>query len=82
MNIFRLALELFVIYMLYKLIFDFIIPVYRTTRQMRQKMTEMHKKMQEEQELQNHSYNNSTARQQDAPKKAFSDDYIEYEEVK
>ena len=50
MNIFKLAFELFIIYLVYKLIFEFIIPVYNTTRQMKQKMTEMHQKMQEQQQ--------------------------------
>ncbi len=80
MNILKLAFELFVIYMLYKLIFEFIIPVYNTTRQMKSKVNEMHKKMQEQQQAQNKNF---SAPQQPAPsKKSTSEDYIEYEEVK
>lgn len=82
MNIFKLAFELFVIYIVYKLIFDFIIPVYRTTRQMKQKMSEMQQRMQEQQEAQQQSYNNINTKQKESPKKSFSDDYIEYEEIK
>ena len=33
MNIIRLAAEIFLIYLLYKLIFDFIIPIYQTTKE-------------------------------------------------
>lgn len=80
MNILKLAFELFVIYMLYKLIFEFIIPVYNTTRQMKSKVNEMHKKMQEQQQAQNKNF---SAPQQPMPsKKSTSEDYIEYEEVK
>ena len=81
MNILKLAFELFVIYMVYKLVFEFIIPVYNTTRQMKQKMTEMHQKMQEQQEVNNQQYSNTSA-QKEPSKKSFSDDYIEYEEIK
>jgi hypothetical protein len=83
MNIFKLAFELFVIYMVYKLIFEFIIPVYKTTRQMKQKMTEMHQKMQQEHESQqNSNVNAAKPQQQESPKKSYTDDYIEYEEIK
>ncbi|MBC7537135.1 MAG: hypothetical protein H7258_15700 [Ferruginibacter sp.] len=81
MNILRLAFELFVIYMLYKMVFEFIIPVYRTTKQMKQKMNEMHQKMQPPQEVNNKNHSNST-QQPKTPKETFSDDYIEYEEIK
>lgn len=81
MNIFKLAFELFIIYMVYKLIFDFIIPVYNTTRQMKQKMAEMHQKMHDQQQPAQPTQAN-VAKQNDLPKKSFADDYIEYEEVK
>jgi Tfp pilus assembly protein PilE len=84
MNIFRLLLELFVIYIVYKLVFEFIIPVYKTTKHMKQKMSEMQQKMQQ-QEREQASFNNKFAEPAsdlNASKKAFKDDYIEYEEVK
>ena len=80
MNIIRLFLELFGIYILYKFVFEFIIPVFNTTKQMKQKMHEMHDKMQQQQA----SYNRPSATQA-SPKtgpKAPNEDYIEYEEVK
>ena len=81
MNILKLAFELFVIYMVYKLVFEFIIPVYNTTRHMKQKMSEMHQKMQEQEQVNSQQYQNTTA-QKEPSKKSFSDDYIEYEEIK
>ena len=36
MSIIRVLFELFVIYLLYKLIFEFIIPVYQTTKQVKE----------------------------------------------
>ncbi len=35
MNIFRLAAELFLIYILYKIIFEFIVPVYNSTKKIK-----------------------------------------------
>ena len=71
--------ELFVLYLLYKLIFDFIIPVYQTTKQVKQKVNEMQHTMNEQAKQQRNQYTSAT--NQAAPK-AKSDDYIEFEEVK
>ena len=81
MNIFRILLELFVLYMLYKFIFDFIIPIYRTTKQVKKQFGDMSAQMQEKMNQQKQAYANATSVKQEkstAPK----DDYIEFEEVK
>ncbi|MEO6491154.1 MAG: hypothetical protein ABIO04_14525 [Ferruginibacter sp.] len=80
MNILRLLFELFVIYLVYKLIFEFIIPVYKTTKQVKQKMQDMHARMQENQSdpIQNNRTNASVAE----PHKSAKEDYIDYEELK
>ncbi|MEP6710983.1 MAG: hypothetical protein ABJA37_01135 [Ferruginibacter sp.] len=80
MNILKLAFELFIIYLVYKLIFEFIIPVYNTTKQMKGKMHEMHQKMQEQQQSNTNNFN--TAPPDAASKRPASGDYIDYEEVK
>ena len=82
MNIFKLLVELFVIYLLYKFIFDFVIPVYNTTKHVKQKMNTMQEQMrQQQQAYENNSYNNTS--QQEHPKKPVPEgDYIDYEEVK
>ena len=79
MNILRLAFELFVIYILYKLIFEFIIPVFNTTRQMKQKMNEMHQKMQAQE---NPATPDAAVKNTTTSQKSYADDYIEYEEIK
>jgi hypothetical protein len=80
MNILRLLFELFVIYIVYKLIFEFIIPIYKTTRQVKQKMGEMHERMQQNQHTPgNHQYTKAPAQEHNGPSK---EDYIDYEEVK
>lgn len=81
MNIFRLAFELFVLYLLYKLVFELIIPVAKTTKQVKKQFVDMSAQMQEKmnQQQQNTAYNATKA---SAPPKSKSDAYIEFEEIK
>ena len=74
MNILRLAGELFLLYLLYKLIFDFIIPIYNTTRKVKKQFGEMHQQMQEQMKKTNQTEPSSKSA---VPK----EDYIDYEEV-
>lgn len=78
MNIFRIAAELFLIYILYKLIFEFIIPVYQSAKKIRKQFGEMHAKMQ--QDLNAYGKKPTTAEPEPTIKK--EGDYIEFEEVK
>jgi hypothetical protein len=79
MSLLRIAFELFVLYLLYKLVFDFIIPVARTTRQVKKQFRQMNEKMQEQAGRQQDMQGNSTPQ---AKKPVAKDDYIEFEEVK
>ncbi|MGG9964064.1 hypothetical protein [Ferruginibacter sp. SUN106] len=73
--------ELFILYLAYKFIFDFIIPVYQTTKQVKQKVNEMQHNMNEQakKQQQRDQYTSTTSQASAKPK---SDDYIEFEEVK
>jgi hypothetical protein len=77
----RYILLALLIWFLYKLIFGFIIPVYRTTRQMKAKFREMHDKMQQQQAGQQ-----GFGQEQAAPRaqnsQARAGDYIDFEEIK
>ena len=84
MNIFKLIGELVVIYILYKVIFSFIIPLYKAGTQMKSKMTDMQQRMQKQQQAQAEQQ-----RQQNYPPQApkateqiSKEDYIDYEEIK
>ncbi|HMI78643.1 MAG TPA: hypothetical protein VK484_07605 [Ferruginibacter sp.] len=80
MSILKILFELFVLYLLYKLVFDFIIPVYRATRQVKQKVGEMQSRMNEQMKQQQaNSYNPAPKESSPGPAK---EDYIEFEEVK
>ena len=79
MGLIRVIFELFVLYLVYKLIFDFIIPVYKTGKQVSKKMSEMQSKM-------NDQFNQQQSQTNTSPEKDISrpatEDYIEFEEVK
>ncbi len=78
MNIFRIAAELFLIYILYKLIFEFIIPIYQSTKKIKKQFGEMHAKMQQDM----NTYDNRKAAAEPEPRVKKEGDYIEFEEVK
>ena len=78
MNIFRIAAELFLLYILYKLIFDFIIPVYQSTQKMRNQIGEMQNKM--HQDLKSAKARHEA--DQRTPKVKREGDYIDFEEIK
>jgi hypothetical protein len=83
MSIFKVIFQLFVLYLLYKLIFDFIIPVYRTTKQVKKQVNEMQGRMNEQMDqFQQQSGQTQPPHEKAAPKTADGHDYIEYEEVK
>jgi len=78
MEIFRVAAELFLIYILYQLIFEFIVPVYQSTKKIRKQFGEMQSKMQ--QDINAANRNQATAQPEPTVKK--EGDYIDFEEVK
>ena len=80
MNILRLAGELFLLYILYKLIFDFIIPIYQTTRKVKRQFGEMNAKMQEQMKTYNQQQNPPSSNLKQEP--VQKEDYIDYEEIK
>jgi len=77
MSLFRILFELFVLYLVYKLIFDFIIPVFQTTKQMKQQVGKMQQQMNEQNRQQQQGFDGPG--KETATKK---EDYIEFEEVK
>jgi Sec-independent protein translocase protein TatA len=79
MNIFRLAFELFALYFLYKLIFDFIIPLAKTTKQVKKQFSSMQQQMQEKQAQFNATQQQTNTNPKPTQKK---DDYIDFEEIK
>jgi hypothetical protein len=71
--ILRFLFYAFLIYLAFRLLFNFILPVYRTTKQVKKGFREMHERM-----------NQATGPQQPqkAEEKPKAGEYIDFEEVK
>lgn len=88
MSFIRLLEDIIIIYIIYKVIFSFIIPVYNTTKQVKSKVSEMQQRMSQQQQMyQQQQYAQQQQQRQyeenrAAKAKAVEEDYIDYEEVK
>ena len=76
----KTILELFVLYIIYKLVFGFIIPVYQTTKHLSKKMSDMQQQMKAENDAAIKNQNQATNKT--GANSSSSSDYIDYEEVK
>lgn len=77
----RYLLYAFLIYLAYRLVFHFIIPIYKTTRQVKKQFREMHDRM-EGHMTQQQQANPQTSTSQQENKKEQVGDYIDFEELK
>ncbi|HEV8270286.1 MAG TPA: DUF4834 family protein [Chitinophagaceae bacterium] len=82
----RYLLYAFLIYLAYRLIFHFIIPIYKTTKQVKKQFRDMHSRM-EDQMNQQSSYaraseDNQPINTNASTKKEQAGDYIDFEELK
>ena len=80
MNLLRLAAQIFLIYLLYKLVVNIIIPIYRSTKQIKTQFREMQDHMQNAANQKQAPPNNQANTSSTDPEK--EGDYIEFEEVK
>ncbi len=78
MKFFETAAELFLLYLLYKFIFDFIIPIYESSKKIKKQFGEMQEKMQNDMK----NYQNQQRPTQPEPASKKEGDYIDFEEVK
>ena len=77
----KFLLYIFLFYSLYRLVFNFIIPVYKASRKVKNQFGEMQNRMQDFMEQQRKAQQPETT----APKEKQNkkpDDYIDFEEVK
>ena len=75
---FKLIGEIVVVYVLYVVVFNFIIPIFKASKQMKSTMNNFQTKMKEQQDAQ------QTPKPQEPVKKSNTNskgDYIDYEEV-
>jgi len=71
----------FLIYLAYRLVFHFIIPIYKTTRQVKKQFRDMHERMQDHINEQQ-SYQQTSTPEPEPKKQQIGGDYIDFEEVK
>ena len=67
----------FVIYLVYKFLFEFLLPVGKVARNMKHKMNEM-----KEQQTQQQSFNQNQSTTEATKPKVDEKDYIDFEEIK
>jgi len=67
---------------LYNLVFKLIIPVYKTTRQMKQKFREMHDNMQDQMHEKQPDFTTQPNGVEKSASKTSKEDYIDFEEIK
>jgi hypothetical protein len=75
----RALLYIFVIYLVYQFIFNFLVPLYKTTQQVKKGFRDMHNKMNDVNE------NKNASSQQVPPQKKEKEivgEYIDFEEIK
>lgn len=76
---FKIILYSLLLYLLYKFIFELVIPITKATSQVKDKLREMQEQQQMQQRQQQQA---AEAQQTQAATKKKDGDYIEYEEVK
>lgn len=79
MGLIKILFQLFLVYMLYKFIFNLVIPLYKSSQVMRQKMNDINSRMQQ-QEMNTRGQAAQPKAQEQA--KVSKEDYIDYEEIK
>ena len=80
--IWRILLYSFLIYLLYKLVFKFIIPVFKTTRKIKKDFKEMQSRMNLFMNNQQEEKKQQTPPGEPSTTKRKPGDYIDFEEIK
>lgn len=78
----RFIISIFLAWLLYKLVFDLIIPGYRVTKQVRRQMSDMQDHMRQQYEQQNGGQQGSQPPPTPQTKNVDKGDYIDFEEIK
>jgi len=79
---FSLLFYAFLVYLLYRLVFSFIIPLYRTTRQVKKSFRSMQEQMRQHSDPHGQHQAQNSQPQHKKPGTNKVGDYIDFEEVK
>lgn len=74
---FKYIIWTIILYCLIRFVFNFVVPVFRATRQMKKQVRDFQNKMQQE-----NQFNSNTQQQSRPAQKAKAGDYIDFEEIK
>ena len=77
----RYILLALAVYVVYRLVFDLIVPVFRASRQVHRQFKDIHQKMQDQANATQNT-NPPNGRQAPQQKQTAAGDYIDFEEVK
>ena len=80
MEILRFLFYAFLLYLAFRLVFDFIIPVYKTTKRVRKGFREMQNRM--NQHTEQYQQQENYPKQNQTNNKTETGDYIDFEEIK
>lgn len=79
-EILDIAFDVFILWLLYKVIFEFIVPLFQSARQFRNKVQEAQRRMEG---FQSSSQSSQTQRESSVPKSSPDEgEYIDFEEVR
>jgi hypothetical protein len=76
---FRALLYFFLVYLAYRFVFNFLVPVYKATQQVKKGFRDMHDRMNSQQDANSSSYQQS---QSPNNSEKPAGDYIDFEEIK
>lgn len=82
MSAMKIILYALLIWFLYNLVFRFIVPIYRASRQMKRQFNQVRERMEEEQRRQQQASSGPGFQESQSPKAPPAGDYIDFEEVK
>ena len=80
----KFLFSIFIAWLLYKLVFDLLIPGYKVTKQVRRQMSDMQEHMRQQYESQQGAQEGQPQRPSSPPesKKVEKGDYLDFEEIK
>jgi len=78
--VFWVLLDIFLIYLAYQFIFNFLVPVFRTTQQVKKGFREMHQHMNDQQNK--NPYSPPPTQSSEGPAENDTGEYIDFEEIK
>ncbi len=78
----KMIFAIFLLWLFYKLVFDFIVPVYQSTKQVRRQMSDIQDRLRQQQQQEQQQARQEEQKQAARQRPVDKGDYIDFEEVK